>query len=168
MQGEIISINISKNKGTSKRPVPQAELTPEQGVVGDSHGDPGPRQVSLMAQESIDKQKRQWADKVARHGAGEDQQRLADMLVPGAFAENLTTRGIDLVDCPVGTRLRVGTAVVLEVTQIGKECVRPCAIYYKMGDCIFPREGIFARVVRRGVVRTGDPIIHEGSGADDQ
>ena len=165
MGAEIVSVNVSKSKGTSKRPVPEAELEPEQGIVGDAHSAPGIRQVSLMALESIEKQKRRWADKVARQGEGD--RRLADdMLVPGAFAENLTTRGIDLADCPVGTRLRVGDAVALEVTQIGKECPRPCAIYHKMGDCIFPREGIFARVVQGGIVKPGDPIVDEGSRAD--
>ena len=166
MDGEIVSVNVSRSRGTSKHPVPEAALEVGQGIVGDAHAGSGIREVSLMALESIEKQKRQWAEKVGRDGGAEDERAVADMLVPGAFAENLTTRGIDLAGCPIGTRLGVGSQVVLEVTKIGKECPRPCAIYYKMGDCIFPREGIFARVIEGGTLRPGDRIIHESSRAD--
>ena len=137
----ITSINISPKKGTFKQPVKQAELRVDFGIVGDAHAGNWHRQISLLAQESI--------DKMTALGL--------DDLVPGKFAENITTQGIELFTLPVGTRLRLGACVV-EVTQIGKECHQHCEIYKKVGQCIMPHEGIFVKVLVPGVVRVGDAI----------
>jgi len=136
----IIAVCKSEKKGTKKTPQPDIILKKEYGVVGDAHADcQTHRQVSLLANESIDKMR----------GRGLE-------LASGDFAENLTTQGIDLCSLPVGTRLKVGQRVLLEVTQIGKECHAACAIRKQVGDCIMPREGVFARVIRGGTVRPGD------------
>ncbi len=111
------------------------------GLEGDAHAGFGHRQVSLLAMESIQKMRAQGLE-----------------VGPGDFAENLTVEGIDLLSLPVGARLRVGKEAVLRVTQIGKECHHRCAIYYQAGDCVMPREGIFAEVLRGGTVRKGDPL----------
>ncbi|GAB6064318.1 MOSC domain-containing protein [Deferrisoma palaeochoriense] len=137
---EIVSINVSKTKGVRKTPVDAVEIGPE-GLVGDAHAGDWHRMVSLLALESVDKMR----------AAGLD-------VNPGDFAENLTTRGLDLLALPLGTRLRVGDEVVLELTQHGKECHTRCAIYYQAGDCVMPREGVFAKVIRTGTVRVGDPV----------
>ncbi len=137
----ITSINISPKKGTFKQPVKEAELCVDFGIVGDAHAGNWHRQISLLAQESI--------DKMTALGL--------DDLVPGKFAENITTQGIELFTLPVGTRLRLGACVV-EVTQIGKECHQHCEIYKKVGQCIMPHEGIFVKVLVPGVVRVGDAI----------
>ncbi len=137
---EIVSINVSKTKGVRKTPVDDARIGPE-GLVGDAHAGDWHRMVSLLALESVDKMR----------AAGLD-------VNPGDFAENLTTRGLDLLALPLGTRIRVGAEVVLELTQHGKECHTRCAIYYQAGDCVMPREGVFAKVVRPGTVRVGDPV----------
>jgi len=137
----ITSINISPKKGTFKQPVKQAELRVDFGIVGDAHAGNWHRQISLLAQESI--------DKMTALGL--------DDLVPGKFAENITTQGIELFTLPVGTRLKLGACVV-EVTQIGKECHQHCEIYKKVGQCIMPHEGIFVKVLVPGVVRVGDAI----------
>lgn len=141
---KITSINISPHKGTFKYPVEQAELKMDHGIVGDAHAGDWHRQISLLAKESI--------DKMTALGI--------DDLVPGKFAENLTTEGIELFSLPVGTRLRLGDCLV-EVTQIGKECHQHCEIYKKVGQCIMPREGIFVKVLLPGVVRVGDEILVE-------
>jgi len=117
-----------------------------EGIEGDAHAGPWHRMVSLLAEESVDKMR----------AAGLD-------VGPGAFAENLTTRGLDLLALPLGTRLRVGAHVVLELTQHGKECHSRCAIYYEAGDCVMPREGVFAQVVAGGEIRTGDEIAVEAA-----
>ena len=140
----ITSINISPKKGTFKQPVNQAELRVDYGIVGDAHAGNWHRQISLLAQESI--------DKMTALG-------LSD-LVPGKFAENITTQGIELFTLPVGTRLRLGECLV-EVTQIGKECHQHCEIYKKVGQCIMPHEGIFVKVLVPGVVRVGESIAIE-------
>ena len=140
----ITSINISPKKGTFKQPVKQAELRVDFGIVGDAHAGNWHRQISLLAQESI--------DKMTALGL--------DDLVPGKFAENITTQGIELFTLPVGTRLKLGACVV-EVTQIGKECHQHCEIYKKVGQCIMPHEGIFVKVLTPGVVRVGDSIAIE-------
>jgi MOSC domain-containing protein YiiM len=141
----IIAVCRSDKKGTRKTPVAEIEIEKDFGVVGDAHADGQThRQVSLLAIESIDKMRNRGFD-----------------LQPGDFAENLTTRGIDLASLPVGTILRVGKEAVLEMTQIGKECHAACAIRRQVGDCIMPREGVFARVIRGGHVRPGDTIIIE-------
>ncbi len=138
----VVSVNISKEKGERKTPVASVTISPGHGIASDAHAGPWHRQVSLLALESIRKM-----------------QALGLEVGPGDFAENLTTEGVDLVSLPVGTRLRIGMTVEFEVTQIGKECHDRCAIYYQAGDCVMPKEGIFARVVAGGEVRPGD-LIH--------
>jgi MOSC domain-containing protein YiiM len=138
----IIAVCKSDKKGTKKEDVKEGLLKDDFGLVGDAHADCCThRQVSLLAVESIDKMR-----------------ALGLQLKPGDFAENLTTEGLDLLSLPVGTRVSVGNQVVLEVTQIGKECHAGCAIYQQVGKCIMPEEGVFARVIRGGPVKTGDPI----------
>lgn len=148
MPGKIVAVCISEGKGERKKPVEAGELREEHGLVGDGHAGPWHRQVSLLARESIDKMR-----------------ALGLEVGHGDFAENLTTEGIDLVSLPLGTRLAIGQAE-LEVTQIGKECHTRCAIFYQAGDCVMPKEGIFARVLRGGTVRPGDAvaILDSGSG----
>jgi len=141
MLGQITAVCISVNKGERKTPVAAVELREEHGIVGDAHAGPGHRQVSLLARESIEKMRALGLD-----------------VTNGDFAENLTTAGVDLPALPVGTRLSVGEAE-LEVTQIGKECHTRCAIYHQAGDCVMPKEGIFARVVRGGKVKPGDAVM---------
>lgn len=136
----IVSVNTSPGKGERKKPVDVVVLREEHGIVDDGHAGPWHRQVSMLAQESIDSMVAKGLDVKA-----------------GDFAENLTTRGIDLPALPVGTRLRVGPTL-LEVTQIGKVCHDRCAIFYQAGDCVMPREGIFVRVLEGGEIRPGDGI----------
>jgi MOSC domain-containing protein YiiM len=138
---EIIAVCTSKAKGERKTDVGQAELQEGFGLVGDAHGGDWHRQVSLLAIESIDKMR----------AAGLD-------VGPGDFAENLTTQGVNLYSLPIGTRLRVGTSVLLEMTQIGKECHDRCAIYHQAGDCVMPKEGVFAVVLEGGPVKNGDSL----------
>ncbi|OGO31941.1 MAG: molybdenum cofactor sulfurase [Chloroflexi bacterium RBG_16_56_11] len=139
---KVIAVCQSEKKGTTKTPVPEVTIQEGFGVVGDAHADClTHRQVSLLAIESIDKMR----------GKGLE-------LNPGDFAENITTQGIDLCKLPVGTRLKVGGEVLLEMTQIGKECHAGCAIREQIGDCIMPREGIFARVIQGGCAKAGDTI----------
>jgi molybdenum cofactor synthesis domain-containing protein len=142
-KGLVVSISISAEKGVRKTPVESAKLCVEHGIEGDAHAGAWHRQVSLLAVESIDKMK----------AAGLD-------VGFGDFAENITTQGLVLYEIPVGTRLRIGDNL-LEVTQIGKECHDRCAIYYAAGDCVMPREGIFARVLQGGIIKKGDEIIVE-------
>ena len=138
----ILAVCKSKDKGTKKEDVREGLFEKEFGLVGDAHADCCThRQVSLLAIESINKMRSKGFN-----------------IGPGDFAENLTTEGIDLVPVPVGTRLSIGQEVVLEVTQIGKKCHTGCAIYRQIGKCVMPKEGIFARVVRGGVVRAGDEL----------
>jgi MOSC domain-containing protein YiiM len=139
---KVIAVCTSKKKGVKKNPVKEVIIEEDYGVAGDAHADcQTHRQVSLLALESIDKMR-----------------RLGFELNPGDFAENITTEGIDLVSLPVGTRILAGDEVVLEMSQIGKECHAACAIRRQVGDCIMPREGIFARVIRGGILRPGDSI----------
>lgn len=138
--GTIISLNISTAKGVNKEPVDTVELRIDHGIEGDAHAGDWHRQVSLLAEESIDFMRAKGLE-----------------LDPGAFAENITTKGIDLASLPVGTMLTAGETE-LEVTQIGKKCHHGCAIFQQVGDCIMPREGIFAKVIIPGTVRTGDVI----------
>jgi len=140
MSATVIAVCISKEKGERKTPVASVALRENHGIVGDAHAGEWHRQVSLLAKESIEKMRRMGLD-----------------VDSGDFAENITTEGIDLPALPVGTRLAVGETL-LEVTQIGKECHTRCAIFYQAGDCVMPKEGIFARVLREGVVRPGDAI----------
>jgi MOSC domain-containing protein YiiM len=150
MQGKIHSINISKSRGVAKSPVPSAKLIKDLGVENDAHAQKGIRQVSLLALESIKKQTQ--CPKIKKSAAD---------LKPGDFAENITTEGIKLADLNIGARVLVGKDVVLEISKIGKECHRYCAVYYKTGDCIMPREGIFAKVIKGGEIKTGDIIKRE-------
>ena len=140
MAAKVVSLNISKAKGERKTPVDGIELMEEHGIFGDAHAGAWHRQVSLLATESI----RKMQDMGLDVGSGD-------------FAENITTEGIDLPALPVGSRFTMGEAL-LEVTQIGKECHTRCAIFYQAGDCVMPREGIFARVLRGGAVRPDDTI----------
>jgi MOSC domain-containing protein YiiM len=141
-EGEIVAVCLSAEKHVQKDEVDEVLLLEDRGIEGDAHAGSGHRQVSLLAEESVEKMRALGLEN----------------LRPGAFGETLVTRGMELVGLEVGTRLRVGEGVLLEVTQIGKECVDRCAIYYAAGDCIMPREGIFARVLRGGRVRPGDVI----------
>lgn len=139
---KILAVNISEKKKTPKITVPEGRLIEDFGLEGDAHAGKWHRQISLLGTESIEK---------ARNGR-------TDGLCHGVFAENLTTEGIELFTLPVGTRLRVGGEAVLEITQIGKECHEGCAIRQLVGQCVMPREGVFARVVKGGVVRAGDEL----------
>jgi len=132
--GKIITVCKSEEKGTRKEAVVEGILKEDYGLVGDAHADCCThRQVSLLAMESINKMR-----------------ELCFELGPGDFAENLTTQGVELTSLPVGTKISVGKDVLLEVTQIGKECHRGCAIYQEIGKCIMPKERIFAKVFRGG------------------
>ena len=138
---KIVSIAISRKKGTRKTLVPQARVVEDHGLEGDAHAGPWHRQVSFLASESIQRAR----------AAGLD-------VSFGDFAENIATEGIAWHRLPVGTRVRLGQTVIVEVSQIGKTCHKPCAIYYQAGDCIMPREGVFARVIRGGEIACGDPV----------
>ena len=137
---EVIAVCISENKGERKKPVQSVELRVDHGIVGDAHAGDWHRQVSLLAQESINKMRALGLD-----------------VTTGDFAENITTSGIELVSLPIGSRLQIGETL-LEVTQIGKECHTRCAIFHQAGDCVMPKEGIFAKVIRPGTIKPGDGI----------
>ena len=139
--GRIHAVSVSDRKGVVKHNVDQARLVVEHGLAGDAHAEGGIRQVSLLARESI--------DKMVAAGA---------KVKPGDFAENLTVEGLEVMSLPVGTRLQVGAEVELEITQIGKTCHKGCAIRELVGDCVMPKEGVFARVLKAGVVKPGDVI----------
>ena len=144
----VVAVCKSKKKGTKKEAVAEGLFKEDCGLIGDAHADYLPnRQVSLLAIESIEKMR-----------------SLGFDVNPGDFAENLTTEGIDLTVLPIGTRLSVGKEIILEITQIGKECHVGCAIFRQIGKCIMPKEGIFARVIRGGSVKAGDIIrtLEEG------
>ncbi|MEN6561185.1 MAG: MOSC domain-containing protein [Acidobacteriota bacterium] len=145
--GTIVAVNTSPKKGQMKRPVASVEITAGRGIEGDAHRDFGRRQVSLLAIEDIEAQK-------ALAGAG----AAGIEIGPGAFAENLTTRGLDLASLRVGDELVVAGTVRLRVSQIGKDCHARCAVYRLVGDCIMPARGIFCEVLSGGAVRAGDAI----------
>lgn len=137
----VIAVCTSEKKGTMKHEVPEIQVKKEHGIVGDAHAGNWHRQVSLLGSESVDKMKKVFPD------------------IPiGAFAENILTEGITLYELPIGTRLRIGGEVLLEVTQIGKECHADCAIRQQVGDCVMPREGIFTIVLEEGAIRAGDAV----------
>lgn len=139
---KIIAVCKSRQKGTRKGIVPGGILKEDYGLVGDAHAHGNThRQVSLLSTESINKMRALGLD-----------------IGPGDFAENLTCEQIDLVSLSVGTRLSIGKEAIVEVTQIGKECHSGCAIYRQVGRCIMPKEGVFARVIRGGLVKAGDTI----------
>ena len=137
---QVVATCISEKKGERKTPLEAVTLRENHGIVGDAHAGDWHRQVSPLAAESIDKMRKLGLD-----------------VNSGDFAENITTSGIELVSLPIGTRLLVGETQ-LEVTQIGKECHTRCAIYHQAGDCVMPKEGIFARVISGGTVRPGDEV----------
>ena len=141
IKGRIRAISVSKKKGMQKANVPKAELQADFGIVGDAHAGKWHRQVSLLAFESI--------DKMVAKGA---------KVAPGNFAENITTEGIELLELSAGTRLKLGKSAELEITQSGKKCHGRCKIYEQAGDCIMPREGIFAKVTTAGQINVGDVI----------
>jgi cyclic pyranopterin phosphate synthase len=140
-RGTIKAISFSEEKGTQKTNIPKATLRSNLGIVGDAHAGPWHRQISLLANESI--------DKMVAMGAN---------VRPGNFAENITTQGIDLLRLSIGDRLRLGEYIELEITQFGKKCHSHCEIFRQVGDCIMPREGIFAKVTKGGSVNVGDTI----------
>jgi MOSC domain-containing protein YiiM len=144
---KIISIATSKKKGTQKVTVDEAFLIKEHGLEGDAHAGTWHRQVSFLASEEIEKAREKGLE-----------------VTFGDFAENIATTGVDWKNIPVGSRIRLGQNALVEITQIGKECHNRCAIYYKAGDCIMPREGVFARVLEEGKIRCGDPIRIEEHG----
>ena len=139
-KGKVVAVCISEKKGTQKTQVPSVKLIPEWGIEGDAHAGKWHRQVSLLALEKIEAFREKGAD--------------VDF---GAFGENIIVEGFDLRSLPVGTRFRIGDAL-LELTQIGKECHSHCAIYHQVGDCIMPREGVFTVVLEGGEVQAGDEI----------
>jgi MOSC domain-containing protein YiiM len=138
---KIVSIAVSSKKGTVKKQVENARLLEDHGMEGDAHAGKWHRQVSLLAAESIAGAKERGLD--------------VDF---GDFAENIATTGIDWVNIPVGTKFKLGETAQVEITQIGKECHNRCAIYYKAGDCIMPKEGVFARVLKGGDIACGNEI----------
>jgi MOSC domain-containing protein YiiM len=138
LKGKVVAVCVSTKTGVPKHNVGSGELRVDWGIVGDAHAGNWHRQVSLLADESIDKMR---AKGLKVHA--------------GSFAENITTSGIELYMLPVGVRMRLGTALV-EVTQIGKVCHDKCAIYYQAGDCVMPREGIFVKVLEPGTVAVDD------------
>lgn len=137
----VVSVNISEHKGEQKHPVAEIHLKLRHGIEGDAHAGNWHRQISMLAEESVDTMRR----------------NCPIPLDAGVFAENINTVGIDLKHLPVGTHLRIGETEV-EVTQIGKECHNDCAIRKAVGNCVMPTEGIFVVVVTEGTVRAGDPI----------
>lgn len=141
IKGKIKAISISKEKGTQKSNVPSAELKMDFGIAGDAHGGDWHRQVSLLAIESI--------NKMIAKGA---------KVAPGNFAENITTEGFELTTLEMGSKLRLGESAEIEITQFGKECHSRCAIFEQIGDCIMPREGVFAKVISSGAIKVGDVI----------
>lgn len=138
--GRVLAVSVSAEKGVPKTNVGQARLIENWGIEGDAHAGDWHRQVSLLSIESM-----------------ATIRTLGLEVQPGNFAENITTQDVDLAAVQVGDRLMVGECV-LEITQIGKECHAHCSIYARVGDCVMPREGLFARVVRGGVVRVGDAV----------
>lgn len=138
--GKVVAVCVSDRKGIRKRDVRDAFLKRNWGLEGDAHAADWHRQISLLAIESIEKMRAKGLK-----------------VTPGSFAENITVQGLDLPAIPVGTRVQLGEAEV-EITQIGKICHTRCAIYYQAGDCVMPREGIFAKVLKEGRVQTGDQV----------
>jgi MOSC domain-containing protein YiiM len=138
---KIVAVCSSDKKGISKENIGQGVLKEGYGLEGDAHADGSHRQTSLLDMSSIEKMRQMGLE-----------------LKPGDFAENLTTEGLDLVALPIGTKLHIGKDIVLQITQIGKECHAGCAIFKQVGKCIMPKEGVFARIVRGGTVKVGDEI----------
>ena len=140
--GRIVAVCTSRRKGEKKKDMGQGVLREDYGLVGDAHSASGSiRQLSLLDQSSVDKML-----------------AMGVSVGPGDFAENLTTEGVDLCSLPVGSRLATSGGVVLEVTQIGKECHSGCAIYQQVGTCVMPKEGVFVRIIKGGQVKVGDEL----------
>ena len=141
--GRVLAVCVSAQRGTQKRNVGSARFLPDWGIEGDAHAGRWHRQVSLLSHDRVEEFRARGAE-----------------VAHGAFGENLVVEGVDFKSLPVGTRLRCGD-VLLELTQIGKECHSHCEIHRAMGDCIMPREGVFARVLRGGTISVGDILEHE-------
>ena len=139
--GCVVAVSISKQKGIKKKNIASGRLVEDFGLENDAHAGKWHRQISLLAVESIEKIRRKGLD-----------------VSPGDFAENITTEGIELWRLPIGARLILGGDCLVEVTQIGKECHSRCAIFHQVGDCVMPKEGIFARVLKGGRIKPGDKI----------
>ena len=142
--GRVVAVCIGRRRGTVKKAVRSAKFEPDYGIVGDAHAGKRHRQVSMLAKESID-----------------DIRATIPNLAYGAFAENIVTSGIDYALIAVGDRIILGDNIVLEVSQIGKECHTACAIQRLSGDCIMPREGLFCRVLRGGRLKPGDAVVRQ-------
>ena len=140
-KGTVLSVNISEKKGTKKKNIGACRLVKDWGVAEDAHAGKWHRQVSLLSQKSI--------DKIREKGLA---------VSYGDFAENLSIEGIDVYLLPVGTQLAIGDQVILRISQVGKECHERCNIFYQVGDCVMPREGVFAEVIAEGEVKVGDTI----------
>lgn len=138
---KVVDVNISEVKGVVKKPIEKGYFKENYGLEGDAHAGDWHRQVSLLSKESIDKMKAMGVEGLSS----------------GKFAENITTEGITLYELPIGTKLKIGETL-MEVTQIGKECHKGCAIRSQVGDCIMPREGIFTKVLKGGYIKSGDTI----------
>jgi len=138
---KIVSIAISKKRGTTKKCIEQAELIENYGIKDDAHAGDWHRQLSFLASESI-----------------ENASSEAFKLNFGDFAENISTTGIDWKNQPIGQAFKLGDDVLVQITQIGKECHKKCAIYYRTGDCIMPKEGVFAKILKGGTIKIGDRI----------
>ena len=145
----VVSVNISEKKGTRKVSRPEAVLKTNWGIEGDSHADGSHRQLSLLGIEDIDYMRSMGAD-----------------VKPGDFAENITTEGVELSTYPIGTHFRIGEDILLELTQIGKECHSGCEIRRLVGTCIMPKKGVFCRILKGGTVKPGDPffVVNEKAG----
>ena len=142
-RGLVVAVCRSEQTGVPKTPCGEGLFLEDYGMEADAHASQGiARQVSLLSEASIDKMQ----------GKGIE-------LKPGDFAENLTIRGLELFTIPVGTRMQVGADVILEISQIGKQCHHGCAIFQIVGSCIMPKEGVFARVIKGGMIRTGDEVL---------
>lgn len=139
---KVLAVCISKKKGEQKKEIPFGECIVDFGIKEDAHGGDWHRQISLLAKESVDEMRARGLT-----------------LINGDFAENIVTEGIDLKALPVGTRLSIGGQVVLEVTQIGKECHSGCVIMQKAGKCVMPTDGIFAKVIVPGVIKKDDAVV---------
>jgi len=138
---KIVSIAISRKKGTTKKCIETAELIENHGIKDDAHAGDWHRQLSFLASESIEK-------------ASSEEFKLNF----GDFAENIATTGIDWKNQPIGQIFKLGKEALVEITQIGKECHKKCAIYYRTGDCIMPKEGVFAKILKGGTIKVGDKI----------
>lgn len=141
IKGRVKAISVSQNRGTSKRNIPAVQAKAGFGIEGDAHAGNWHRQISLLAEESI--------EKIRAKGS---------QVKSGDFAENITTEGIDLRFLKQGSKLRLGCEVEIEITQFGKECHGKCAIFQQIGDCIMPREGVFGRITKSGRIKVGDTI----------